>query len=199
MRTIIPGTLLFLLVLLTCSCAQNTLVALVPDPAGGTGRLTVTNKGGRVAIDAPYRATTVADEAHAPSAPLPVKKDRLEKMFSEALSMEPPRPLHFLLHFREDTDLAPESVQLLPQIVAAIGDRRSGFISIVGHSDTLGTKEYNLDLAHKRAVTVEQLLVGRGVDPKTITMTWYGEKGLLIPTGDDVWEQKNRATEVVVR
>jgi len=191
--------LLFLLIALTCGCARGTLVALVPDPDGKTGAITVSNDAGSVAVDTPYQATTVADLKEKPGAPEHVGKKKLDKMFADALSIQPERPLHFLLYFKEGTTLDCDSAKRLTDIVAAIRERNSAYVSVIGHADTLGSVEYNRELSRQRAAHVKEQLVKMGVPAGIIETTSHGKENPLIPTADNVYEPKNRRVEVVVR
>lgn len=190
---------LLLLIVLANGCAKRTLIALAPDPDGKTGSITVANQGGTVAIDAPYQATTVTDGTGRPSEPEQLGKEALDRIFAESLSIQPKRPLHFLLYFDKDTMLTSDSSRLLASVMAAIRERNSIDISVVGHTDTVGTKEYNTLLSSSRARAVKELLVGLGADPNTIQTTSHGKENLLIPTRDNVNEPRNRRVEVVVR
>lgn len=192
-------SLLVLLISLANGCAQKTLVALAPDPDGKIGKVSVENAAGSVTIESPYQATTVGDTKEQPAIPVSLGKEAVEKIFKEALSIQPARPLHFLLYFQEETTLTSASVKLLPDIIAAIQERNSNNILVVGHTDTLGTKEYNSTLSSDRAVAVKDLLVRQGTETSAIRTTSHGKENPLIPTGDNVYEPRNRRVEVVVR
>ena len=199
MGNMVRLSLLLLVATLVCGCAKSNFVALVPDPEGKTGSITVSNEAGSIAIDVPYRATTIKDAKEPPGPLIFPGKETLEKQFEEALSIQPQRPRHFLLHFSEETRLTSRYLKLLPKIIAAIGERNSGYISVIGHTDTVASAEYNLELSRKRALTVKNLLVRRGVCPNNIETAWRGEKQLLFPTADEVYEPRNRRVEVIVR
>ena len=186
-------------VFLACACDRGPLVALAPDPDGKVGSISVSNEAGSVAIDTPYQATTIRDARVRPGAPRQLGKKALDEMFAEALLQEPKKPLHFLLYFDSDTTLTPDSLQGIPDIVAAIRERNSMSVTVVGHTDTVGTREMNPEMSIKRALAVMDLLVGRGVDPATIRIAYHGKENPLIPTADNVREPKNRRVEVVVR
>lgn len=199
MSRIARFSLLFLLIALISGCAKSMLVALAPDPDGKIGRVSVENAAGSITIEKPYQATTIGDAEEQPAEPVQLGKEAVEKIFKEALSIQPERPLHFLLYFQEENTLTSTSVKLLPEIIAAIRERNSNDISVVGHTDTLGTKEYNTLLSKDRAVTVKDLLVRQGADRNAIRITSHGKENPLIPTGDNVYEPRNRRVEVVVR
>jgi outer membrane protein OmpA-like peptidoglycan-associated protein len=199
MGTVVRFSLLFLLFILCCGCAKKTLVALVPDPDGKSGSITISNEAGDVAIDAPYQASTIADAKKRPTAPATVGKEALDKVFAEALSIEPQRPLHFLLYFQRGTTLNCKATRLLSSILSAIRERKSVDISVIGHTDTLGSSKYNMELSRKRAEAVKELLVRNGVPAESIATTSHGKENPLIPTADNVYEPRNRRVEVVVR
>ena len=130
---------------------QN-MVVLVPDPDGSVGQVTVANAGGSVEIDRANQSTIVRDRKTAPAAPAQLNPAEVQDLFGQVISNQPLPPVHFILHFESDSvQLLPASVQLLPEIVAAIQQRAPTRISVVGHSDTMGDKAYNLDLSMRRA------------------------------------------------
>ena len=191
--------LILLITLATSGCAQRTLVVLAPDPDGKTGSISVSNEAGSVAINVPYQATTSGDARERPAAPVNFGKEALDKVFAEALSIQPKRPLHFHLYFIEGTTLTTDSVKLLPDIIAAIRERNSAYLSVIGHTDTIGTKEMNMELSDRRARAVVKLLVSHGVDSSTIWTAYHGKENPLVPTADNVREPRNRRVEIVVR
>lgn len=192
-------SLLCLLLAVITGCAQKTLVALVPDPDGEVGKVTVSTAVATVHLSAPYQATTVPGATDSPEAPEFVARKRLERMFSDALSIERRRALYFVLCFVRETEFKPGSVKTVPGIVAAIRQKGSSNITVVGYADTLGSKEWNAELSVNRALAAKELLVSHGVDPSTVWTFGQGEESLLIPTRDEVWEPRNRCAEVIVR
>ncbi|MCM0082582.1 OmpA family protein [Geomonas sp. Red32] len=182
-----------------CGCAgPRTLVALAPDPDGHVGAITVENEGEKVAIDQPYRATVVKGEKGAPAPPEDIGKGAVEAAFGEALSIEPKPPVHFLLYFDRDTELTAASRALIPAILAAIATRASQEVWAIGHTDTVGSADYNTALSRRRAETVRELLVKNGVPESYLRTTSHGKENPLVPTGDNVYEPRNRRVEVVV-
>ena len=179
---------------------QKSMVVLLPNPDGTVGHVTVANAAGSVEMDAANTATTIRDSETIPSAPAMMEQKDIENLFGDVLAMQPPQPLHFILYFEKDsTRLRPDSLATLDDIVVAIKERNSKHISVVGHSDTLGDKPYNLDLSRRRAVAVKKLLVGKDVHAASIQTTSHGEENPLVKTADNVGNAKNRRVEVVVR
>ena len=185
--------------LMVAGCQKN-MVVLLPNPDGTVGHVTVANAAGSVEMDAANTAITIRDSETNPSAPAMMEQKDIENLFGDVLTMQPQRPVHFILYFEKDsTRLRPASLATLDAIVAAIKERNSKHISVVGHSDTLGDKPYNLDLSRRRAVAVKKLLVGKDVHAESIQTTSHGEENPLVKTADNVGNAKNRRVEVVVR
>lgn len=181
-------------------CAPKTTIVLVPDPQGKVGSIVISNDAGSVTMTKAGEATQVTDRQKGPSETRILSEDQINRMFAEALAIQPKQPVHFILHFETDsTELTPESQASLSGIVSMIRERNSTDISSIGHSDSTGTPEYNLQLSHQRAEQVARLLIESGIEPDSIDVTSHGEKNPLIPTGDDVSEPRNRRVEVVVR
>ncbi len=181
-------------------CAKKTMVVLIPDPDGTVGSITVTNQAGSVTMDQANQSTTVMNQDKVPSVPAKLDRSEIEGTFSDAISIQPLPPVHFILYFKKGTsDLTPESAALIPNILRAVQERNSNDISVVGHADTLGDKQYNLKLSKRRAAMVSDLLIEQGVEQNYLRVTSHGEENPLIETEDNVSEPKNRRVEVVVR
>jgi outer membrane protein OmpA-like peptidoglycan-associated protein len=191
--------LLFALASLAGGCARNSLVVLVPDPDGQTGRITVANQAGSVEIVSPNQATNISDVKTAPTPPAQLDQAAINSLFAQALAIQPKRPVHFILYFEKDTALTAESARLLADILTAVKERDSSDIMVVGHADTVGSRDFNMVLSKSRATTVTNLLVSKGVGVESIRTTSHGKENPLIPTDDNVNEPRNRRVEVVVR
>lgn len=193
------------LVILCCgclmtACSPKNVVVLVPDPDGSVGRITVANAAGSVEIDTANESTAIRDAKTAPSFPAEMEKKDIDQLFGEALAIQPQPPVHFILYFEKDsTQLRPPSAGMLTDILSTIQARQSEHISVVGHSDTLGDKAYNLSLSMRRAAAVKQRLVQEGIDEAHIDITSHGEENPLVKTADNVSNPKNRRVEVVIR
>lgn len=66
-------------------------------------------------------------------------------------------------------------------------------ITVEGHCDERGTREYNLALGDRRANSVKNYLVALGVDPTRIHTVSYGkERPAVTGTGETSWAQNRR-------
>ncbi len=189
-----------IIVTIILSCGPKSMVILVPDPDGSVGKISVSNSAGSVDIDQAHQHTIVRGRHETPAQPSPIEPAEVERLFRKALASQPPEPVHFILYFHSDsTELLPLSTQKLPEIAALVKQRWPTTVSVVGHSDTQGNKQYNLALSMRRAQTVQRQLVQFGVRESAIEVSSHGEENPLIPTEDNVANAKNRRVEVIVR
>ncbi len=176
------------------------LVVLLPDPDGHVGRILVSNPHGSQELSQARAATEIAGPNQAPGAPSEMDQGQITRIFGEALAAQPPLPAHYILYFDPNsTRLTAESRRLLPEVIRAIRERNSTDVSIVGHTDRTGSREYNYRLSLMRAQAVRQLIVDAGIDPSSLEITSHGEENPLIPTPDGVAEPRNRRVEITVR
>ena len=96
------------------------------------------------------------------------------------------------------TKLSTPSLATLKEAAAAQGQLQAPIVSVAGFTDTLGTPDANLRLAHNRADVVAAELVGMGVNPAVIAEDALGETHLAVSTGDNVGEARNRRVEVTL-
>lgn len=189
-----------MLILIMSGCAPKTTIVLLPDPDGKVGALTVNTEAGSVDIDKAGEATTVRSKSSLPSKPAIMSKEKITATFGEVLASLPEQPVHFILSFQSgSTVLTRDSFNLLPKILEAVKERESQSISVVGHTDTAGNRQYNLKLSSQRAEAVSRLLIEKGVKKSSIKSTSHGEENQLIKTADNVNEPRNRRVEVIVR
>ena len=67
---------------------------------------------------------------------------------------------------------------------------------VVGHTDTKGTKKYNLELSIKRAEAVKTIMIRLGISPEKIRILGEGESKLLVKTKDETKHPANRRAEI---
>ena len=72
-------------------------------------------------------------------------------------------------------------------------------ITLEGHADERGTREYNLALGDRRANATKNYLAGRGVNPARITTISYGkERPLALGSDEQSWAENRRAVTIVL-
>ena len=85
-------------------------------------------------------------------------------------------------------------------------DKLSGFLEkhpdrnllIEGHTDSVGSDEFNLTLSQKRADAVKEALVGKGISPQRILTKGYGKQFPVAGNDTESGRQLNRRVEVLI-
>lgn len=101
------------------------------------------------------------------------------------------------VYFEYDSSIVNESGR---QSLAAHARRLQGGgrVTIEGHCDERGTREYNLALGQKRADAAKHYLVSQGVPANRIQTVSYGKERALVSGHDDFAWSKNRRAEIIV-
>lgn len=72
-------------------------------------------------------------------------------------------------------------------------------ITLEGHADERGTREYNLALGERRANAAKNYLASLGVDPGRIQTVSFGkERPVALGSNEAAWAQNRRAVSIVV-
>ena len=94
----------------------------------------------------------------------------------------------------DSSDLDSDALELLQDQVAWLKQNSDVSVTIEGHCDERGTREYNLALGEQRAKTVAELLVINGVSSNKITTVSYGEEKPAMPgSNESSWSKNRRA------
>ena len=112
-----------------------------------------------------------------------------------------PNRSYVLEHVNFDFDrfeLLPKAKQNLKEVYEYLSKNPQLKVDISGHTDHLGSDEYNESLSKQRANTVAKYLVRLGLEKKRITYKGYGNKKPLDSTLTDKARQKNRRVEFVM-
>ena len=71
-------------------------------------------------------------------------------------------------------------------------------VTLEGHADERGTREYNLALGERRATAVKNYLASQGVSSSRISTTSFGKERPAVLGNDDAsWSQNRRAVTVI--
>lgn len=186
--------------LAACSQTPDNLVVLLPEADGSVGQVIVTTPEGSQTLSAAGEATGVDAAGEKPVAAFALPPEELQKTFGDAIRAQPMLPVTFILYFETGgAVLTPDSTAKLPEVLQAVKARPVPDISVIGHTDRVGSNAVNVPISLERATTVRDLLVQEGVDPAMIAVTSHGEENPLIATDDEVAEPRNRRVEVTVR
>lgn len=95
-------------------------------------------------------------------------------------------------------DLSPEARATLDRQAQWLNQYGQLSITIEGHADERGTREYNIALGEKRANAVKNYLTGLGVSASRLSVISYGKERPEIPDATPgAWAQNRRSVTVV--
>ncbi|MEO0622837.1 MAG: OmpA family protein [Pseudomonadota bacterium] len=138
--------------------------------------------------------------AEAAGAKCPLGSADAKAMLDEALAACDPTvsaPADFIVYFGfNQTNLTDRAREVVGEVVSAYNALGASAVSIVGHTDTVGSFSYNQSLSERRANRVANALVERGIPGGVIATAGRSEAEPARVTGDNVREPLNRRAEI---
>jgi len=95
-------------------------------------------------------------------------------------------------------DITPEGQEILRRQAAWLKRYSNVAVTLEGHTDERGTREYNLALGERRAQAVKNVLVALGIPAPRMQTISYGKERPAIPHSDDQSYAQNRRAVTVV-
>ena len=92
--------------------------------------------------------------------------------------------------------LTSKSIQALKGVVGLMKKNPKITLSLEGHADERGTREYNLALGQRRSESVANYLVANGINLNQLVSKSYGEERPLSLGANDAAWSKNRRVEI---
>ena len=146
--------------------------------------------------------------ATTPSAPQPTKVESTPPQVEEQMKSEGPEPgshadlvanVGDRVFFDFDKfDLKPEARDALDRQAAWLKQYPSVTVTIEGHCDERGTREYNLALGQRRAAAVRDYLVALGVSDARVDVISYGkERPEVVGSNEAAWAQNRRGVTTI--
>jgi peptidoglycan-associated lipoprotein len=104
-----------------------------------------------------------------------------------------------IVYFSSDSsELTPEAQQTLTNQAQWLQQYASQTVTIEGHADERGTREYNIALGARRAESVKRYLAAQGVNTSRVRTTSYGkERPVAVCADISCWSQNRRAQTVL--
>ena len=96
----------------------------------------------------------------------------------------------------DKAELRPEDRELLSRIAGILATSQDYTVSVNGHTDDVGTEEYNQKLSERRAEAVRDYLVKAGLPPGILSVTGHGKTRPLVPGASEQARAKNRRVEL---
>ena len=98
----------------------------------------------------------------------------------------------------DKSSLTTEAEKTVERLAAWMKEYPATSVTIEGHADERGTREYNLALGARRANSVKDYLIVLGIDPNRVETVSYGEERPAVLGSDEkAWAQNRRAVFVV--
>ena len=94
--------------------------------------------------------------------------------------------------------LPPKAMAAIDSVANAVKDNPGRMVVIEGHTDNVGSPDYNQELAMERADAVRIALIRRGIDSSRITVRALGEQSPLASNDSSAGRSENRRAEVMI-
>lgn len=97
----------------------------------------------------------------------------------------------------DQSTLTPEATAVLSKQAEWLRQYSNGTVTIEGHADEQGTREYNIALSARRAAAVRNYLVSQGIPDARLTTVPYGKERPAEVCSEEICFQKNRRAVTV--
>lgn len=126
--------------------------------------------------------------------------DELADMLEHGKNIADKRACIFDMKFEFDSDkLKNESKPILDKVYKMLKADSDLRIQINGHTDSIGTDQYNQNLSERRAKSAANYLVNKGISRYRITCTGYGEDYPIDTNATEKGRARNRRVEIEFR
>lgn len=111
-----------------------------------------------------------------------------------------PMPDQFQIYFDFDSAGLNSAAQAVVAQISEVHDKYNpATMLVIGHTDSAGSREYNMILSQSRAVTVYNALAEEGIDQSEMQVEAYGEERPRTNRPDGTREQDNRRVDVIFK
>jgi outer membrane protein OmpA-like peptidoglycan-associated protein len=113
--------------------------------------------------------------------------------------IQTPAPKDWMVFFDfNSTKIDPDAAATITDASNVAKSMPNSKVTVTGYTDTVGGDAYNKALSMRRANAVRDGLIANGVAPGSINVVGSGEQGLLVQTGQQVNQAKNRRVSILV-
>lgn len=95
-----------------------------------------------------------------------------------------------------NANLIPIALQNLKKLATFLGEHPEHNISVIGHTDNVGSTMYNTRLSLERAQSVRTALIKNGIEPERVIAKGLGEKSPIATNDSSIGRQQNRRVEI---
>lgn len=122
----------------------------------------------------------------------------VKDMYLERLVVGSMSNLKNVFFDHDKATLRPESHIELDKVFKLIKDNPDMYFEVAGHTDSVGTNDYNHKLSQERAKAVVDYLIKKGIEASRLYPVGYGEDFFVAPNATPEGRQLNRRTELIV-
>jgi OmpA-OmpF porin, OOP family len=98
----------------------------------------------------------------------------------------------------DSSKLTSEGEAILDEAVAVLNQNPDINVRIEGHTDSVGSDAYNMKLGQRRADTVRNYLVSKGISKDRMTTRSFGESVPVASNDTEAGRAQNRRVEIIV-
>jgi outer membrane protein OmpA-like peptidoglycan-associated protein len=96
----------------------------------------------------------------------------------------------------DSTTISPSFRSALDSVAQSMIQYPNSLVDVMGHTDSTGSESYNLDLSRRRAESVSNYLVSRGVSRARLATVGYGEQYAVADNSTPEGRAQNRRVEI---
>lgn len=96
------------------------------------------------------------------------------------------------------TAVRPGLISEINRVAGVLNQYPTTLVRVEGHTDSVGSDAYNMDLSNRRANAVKNLLVQRSINDSRIDVVGYGETMPVAANATEAGRQKNRRVEIKI-
>ncbi|MEZ5999584.1 OmpA family protein [Hyphomonas sp.] len=98
----------------------------------------------------------------------------------------------------DSATIKPDFYATLNDVTSTLVEYPSTAVDVVGYASSEGKAEYNLDLSKRRAVSVQNYLIGQGVAPVRLKATGMGIANPIADNSTEEGRRANRRVEIIL-
>lgn len=188
------------IIYLGLTAQPTSTIVLLPDADNSVGAIEIyTDNNARELLSSRFASANVTERGSI----ITKTEDatRILQRYGQTLAARPAAPvsLTLLFNFASATDIAPAFKPVLDRLLTSLASFPAPEITVIGHTDRVGSMADNDRLSLERAETVRRLLIDAGIQPAIISIAGRGEREPAVQTPDEMAQPENRRVEINLR
>lgn len=99
----------------------------------------------------------------------------------------------------DQADVKPAFYETLNSVAIVLQEYNQTLVDVVGHTDSDGSAEYNLDLSRQRAGSVARYLTSQQLDPNRFSVDGRGKSQPIASNATPTGKARNRRVEITIQ